>query len=125
MQDPIRSITLPTIDHGDITIPCPPWCAGHDTTPQYRADLTHEGTERILSIPTKHGPVALLVVAFEQRPYAENWPGTAPFVNVGFGGDYHPMRRPALHAAADALMDQAAVLRRLADELGELLGGDQ
>jgi hypothetical protein len=121
-----RTVTLATIDHGDVTITCPDWCTGHDTTtPQYREDIVHEGVERILALPHRGGNHQLLTLALEQRPFADRWPGTAPFVSVGFSGDHHPMRRPGLHAAADALEMHAAMLRHFAVELGGLLDGGQ
>ncbi|WP_217169642.1 hypothetical protein [Streptomyces sp. AC512_CC834] len=45
MQDPIRSITLPTADRGEITLPEPSWCRGHaDHRPDaLRADILHRG----------------------------------------------------------------------------------
>ena len=118
-----RTVTLPTLDHGPVTLVCPDWCSGHDTAPQYRSDLFHESREQQLDLPVRGGSVELLAVAFEQRPFVEAWPGTTPFVNVGFSGDYHPVRVDGLEAMADALEQHAATLREYADQLHALLAG--
>lgn len=120
-----RTITLPTADHGDVTLTCPAWCSGHpDHRPDsYRIDLFHESREQLLDLPVRGGSVELLAVAFEQRPFVEAWPGTTPFVNVGFSGDYHPVRVDGLEAMADALEQHATTLREYAHQLAVLLAG--
>lgn len=118
-----RTVTLPTIDQGPVALVCPDWCAGHDAEPQYRSDLFHESREQPLDLPVRGGSAELLAVAFEQRPYTEGWIGTRPFVNVGFNGDYHPVRVDGLEDMADALEQHAATLREYAHQLAVLLAG--
>jgi hypothetical protein len=120
-----RTVTLPTLDHGEITLPEPSWCIGHEDVPQYRTDIAHEGREQALCLPTQDGPAVLLTAAMEQRPYTATALGTSPFVNVGFGGDWHPTGPAGLDAMANALVDQAAVLRTLARQLAAALGGER
>lgn len=120
-----RTVTLPTLDHGPVALICPDWCAGHETDPQYRTDLFHESREQQLDLPVHGGSAELLAVAFEQRPYTEGRIGIRPFVNVGFGGDYHPVRVDGLEAMADQLEQHAATLREYAHQLATLLGGAQ
>ena len=124
MTEP-RIVTLPTIDHGTVPLVCPDWCSGHETEPQYRSDLFHESREQQLDLPVHGGSAALLAVCFEQRPFTEGWIGTRPFVNVGFDGDYYPVRVDGLEAMADALEQHAAILREYAHQLAILLGGGQ
>lgn len=119
----MRIVTVPTLDRGPVPLVCPDWCAGHDSEPQYRTDLFHESREQLLDLPVRGGTVELLAVAFEQRPFVEAWPGTTPFVNVGFSGDYHPVRVDGLEAMADALEQHAATLREYAHQLAVLLAG--
>ncbi|MDX2675815.1 DUF6907 domain-containing protein [Streptomyces sp. NY05-11A] len=39
-----RTITLPTTDAGDVTVPEPAWCVGHDGyRPGYQVDILHRG----------------------------------------------------------------------------------
>ncbi|MFJ9217866.1 DUF6907 domain-containing protein [Streptomyces sp. NPDC102383] len=122
---PDRTVTLTTLDHGEITLPEPSWCAGHEDVPQYRTDVAHEGREQPLYLPTPDGPAVLLTVALEQRPYTATALGTSPFVNVGFSGDWHPTGPAGLDAMASALVDQAAVLRAFARQLSAALGGER
>lgn len=116
-------VTVPTLDHGPVPLVCPDWCAGHESEPQYRTDLFHESREQQLDLPVHGGSVELLAVAFEQRPFTNGWMGTTPFVNVGFSGDYHPVRVDGLEAMADALEQHAATLREYAHQLAVLLAG--
>ncbi|MFJ5728780.1 DUF6907 domain-containing protein [Streptomyces paradoxus] len=38
------AVTLQTLDQGDVTVPEPTWCLGHDDEPvEHRADITHNG----------------------------------------------------------------------------------
>ncbi|MFE1250517.1 DUF6907 domain-containing protein [Streptomyces sp. NPDC058741] len=125
MQDPIRSITLPTIDHGPVTLPEPAWCAGHaDHCPDaYRIDITHRGPDHILTLPVRGGYAELLVVALEERPFTEAWPGTRPFVSVGFNGDSYPAQLHRLEDMAAELERHAEVLREFARCLAVILAG--
>lgn len=116
-------VTVPTLDHGSVPLVCPDWCAGHESEPQYRTDLFHESREQQLDLPVRGGTAELLAVGFEQRPFTDGWMGTTPFVNVGFGGDYHPVRVDGLEAMADALDQHAATLREYAHQLAVLLAG--
>ncbi|MFI0134736.1 DUF6907 domain-containing protein [Streptomyces luteogriseus] len=122
MSEP-RTVTLPTIDHGDVTIPCPDWCAGHETIPEYRIDIAHRGTDHSLTLPVRGGHVELLVVALEERPFTEAWPGTRPFVSVGFSGDYYPSQLHRLEDMAFELERHAEVLREFARRLAVILAG--
>ncbi|MEV4865614.1 DUF6907 domain-containing protein [Streptomyces ossamyceticus] len=118
-----RTVTVPTSDRGEVTLVCPTWCVGEHEPDGYRTDLFHESAEQQLTLPVRGGTVELLAVAFESRPFTEGWTGTTPFVNVGFSGDYHPVRVDGLEAMADALEQHAATLREYAHQLAVLLAG--
>ncbi|MET7711027.1 hypothetical protein [Streptomyces sp. NPDC005407] len=117
-----RTVTVPTLDHGDIVIPEPAWCAGHDgQPPQYRIDIGHTGPERELIVPTSRGPVPLMVTAIEQRPFiGDRFPGTAPLVWLGISSDGYPSSPAQLDQLANALVGHAATLRALARRLAVL-----
>ncbi|WP_327319258.1 DUF6907 domain-containing protein [Streptomyces sp. NBC_01235] len=119
MTEP-RTITLPTSDHGPVTLTCPAWCSGHaDHRPDsYRADLTHYGTEERL---TFHGQ-ALYTVMLAQTPFSENATHDVGLYveQGGYTGSLDPAGLYDLAAALDGHADR---LRDLADQLGPLLDG--
>jgi hypothetical protein len=118
-----RTVTLPTLDHGEVTLPEPSWCAGHETHPQYRVDIIHVGPDEPLALPTRRGPVTHLTTALEVRPYACDPFLQQPFVGVEIGGDWYPTGLPGLEAMADRLEAHAEVLRERARQLAVLLAG--
>jgi hypothetical protein len=118
-------ITLPTADHGDVTLDEPTWCMGHahhDPNTE-RVDLLHSSPD----IQLNFWYVTLLSACLVQSPYASD---TAP----GLGGrtpgvSVHPL---GLTLDATQVYDLAARLdtfadrlRGLADQLTEVLGGDR
>ncbi|MHC3391316.1 DUF6907 domain-containing protein [Streptomyces lavendulocolor] len=61
-----RTVTVPTLDHGTITIPEPAWCTGHTGhQPGYRVDITHTGPEH----PFAFEDQVLLVAMLTQAPF--------------------------------------------------------
>ncbi|MEU9656716.1 DUF6907 domain-containing protein [Streptomyces chartreusis] len=120
MQDPIRSITLPTIDHGDVTIPEPSWCAGHaHHDPQaVRDDLVHVGPMQLLIVDEWRLGIAFLFYA----PYSgQQQPRAAVHLDYGSG---HAGLIPAdLYALAAAMDGGADKVRALADQLAAILAG--
>ncbi|MGW1892126.1 DUF6907 domain-containing protein [Streptomyces sp. NPDC002004] len=116
-----RTVTVPTIDHGDVTITCPSWCVGHqDDAPLYRVDITHVGPDESLALPTSRGPATHLITTLEQRPFTERPPGIGTFVNVFIDSDWYPTGPIGLDAMADALVEHAAELRARARRLSAL-----
>lgn len=125
MQD--RTVTLPTLDHGEVTLPEPSWCAGHtDHRPDtYRVDLAHRGTEHSLTLPVHQGFAEVLHVALEARPFVEGWPGTEPFVSVGFDNDHHPTSVYGLEVMAVHLERHTEALREFARRLAVVRAGGE
>ncbi|GAQ69700.1 hypothetical protein T45_01431 [Streptomyces turgidiscabies] len=121
MNEP-RTITLPTTDHGDVTIPEPSWCAGHDDhRPGYRVDLSHKGPDVTLAF---HG-AEVINACLVRSPYATlvdpALGGPTPGVSVyPPGRTLTPVDLYSLAAALDTYADR---LRDLADELTALLAG--
>ncbi len=123
MSEP-RTVTLATADHGDVTIPCPSWCAGHQLhdPESLRVDLVHAGP----AVDLVHLGSTLLSAELVQSPFAEsNTPllgGRTPGVSVWpLGKTLDPTQLYALAADLDTYADQ---LRALADQLGAVLGGE-
>ncbi|MEU5097621.1 hypothetical protein [Streptomyces sp. NPDC020996] len=120
-----RTVTLPTADHGPVTLPEPSWCAGHthhdpDTL---RADLIHAGH----SIECAHLGRTLLVAQLVQSPHATTSAprlgGPTPGVSVWpLGLTLDPVSLYGLAAGLDAFADR---LRGLADDLAAVLAGGE
>jgi hypothetical protein len=119
-----RTVTVSTLDHGDITIPEPDWCTGFHPAGLQRIDIAHQGPENFLNLPTPRGVVPLLSFGLEQRPFTERWPGRGLFINVDLTDDWCPMQSGDLDRAAAALVDYAAKLRHAARELAVLKAGE-
>lgn len=115
-----RTITLPTEDHGDVTLDEPAWCVGHESAPgDLRADILHQGPDVALVFRGHDIGDASLVEA----PFAE-LPGGGLGVSVSLlGRTLDPVQVYDLAATLDAHADR---LRDLADQLHALLaGGDR
>lgn len=118
-----RTVTLPTIDHGDVTTPEPAWCIGHPNhrPDSYRADILHKGPDLTLTFRGTE----VMVAGLAQSPYA-----TYPDSELGgrtVGVSVYPPGRTitpvALYDLAAALDTYADRLRDLADQLHTLLAG--
>jgi len=113
-----RTVTLPTVDHGEITLPEPSWCAGHaDHRPDsYRADLTHYGPEHRLTFNGQ--PLFRLVIA--QTPLADRASREvcAYVEQIGDSGSFDPAGLYDLAAALDGAADH---MREFADRLAAVL----
>lgn len=120
-----RTITLPTADHGNVTLPCPQWCVGHaDHRPDtHRADIHHSGPDIVLAF---HG-AELFTACLVQSPYATlstpELGGRTTGVSVyPPGRTLDPVQLYSLAAALDGYADQ---LRDLADQLAAILAGGE
>lgn len=120
-----RLITLPTADHGSVTLEEPSWCAGHThhDPETERADLIHTGPAvecTFLGIPVFTAELVASPYASTSRPHLG---GRTPGVSV------HPLGRTldpaALYCLAADLDRYSDQLRALADQLATVLdGGD-
>lgn len=113
-----RTVTLPTADHGDVTVPEPAWCTGHVSMPgDLRADILHQGPDVVLAFHGHHIGEAGLV----QSPFAERL-SRKPGVSVSLlSKTLDPVGLYDLAAVLDAHADR---LRDLADQLTAILGGE-
>ncbi|MFE1845794.1 DUF6907 domain-containing protein [Streptomyces sp. NPDC059515] len=105
-----RTVTLATLDHGDVTLPEPAWCAGHTGhRPQYRADLSHSGED--ITLTFRGRPLA--AACLDQSPFGAT--GREVRVSVSLVGQALDARGVyELAADLDRYADQ---LRGLADQL--------
>jgi hypothetical protein len=114
-----RTVTLPTIDAGDVTIPEPSWCAGHaDHRPDtYRVDLDHKGPEHRLT----HNGERLWTAFLGQAPHASRPKARELGVYVEQGSYARTLDPASLYDLAATLDAHADRLRELADRLAALL----
>lgn len=113
-----RTVTLTTLDHGEVTLPEPSWCAGHDDhRPVHRVDLAHAGPIHRL---THNG--ALLWTAFVgQAPYASHPDQRGAGVYASQEGYAETLTPSGLYDLAASLEAHADRLRELADQLTTIL----
>ncbi|GGV77482.1 hypothetical protein GCM10010294_45080 [Streptomyces griseoloalbus] len=115
MSEP-RSITLPTIDHGPVTLPEPSWCIGHaGDLPEHRADILHRGPDVSLTFRGQHITDACLVQAPFSTIDVPELGSRTPGVSVSvIARTLDPAGLYELAAALDGYADR---LRTLADSL--------
>ncbi|USQ86996.1 hypothetical protein NFX46_26735 [Streptomyces phaeoluteigriseus] len=117
-------ITLPTVDHGDVVLPEPAWCAGHahHDPETERADLMHAGP--VIECAPLGRP--LLSAELVQSPFANTESrrlgGRTPGVSVWPLG--LTLNATDLYSLAAELDTYADRLRTLADRLATVLDGD-
>ncbi|MFF4823156.1 DUF6907 domain-containing protein [Streptomyces sp. NPDC001312] len=87
MQDPRYgqgTVTLQTLDHGEVVLPEPAWCCGHDDDQVgYLADVTHNGRPVRADVSTERYGLAEVMEAFiTQAPHAVLQPELQPLLAV-------------------------------------------
>lgn len=118
-----RTVTLSTIDHGDVTLPEPSWCVGHaDHRPgARRADILHRGPD--VAFAFRGEPV--MVAALAHSPFitaeAPELDSATPGISMTPVGRLLDAR--AVYELAAALDGYADLLRALADELSSVVAG--
>lgn len=119
------TVTLPTSDFGDVTVPEPSWCAGHThhDPEQQRADLMHCGP----TIECAYLGRTLFAAEIVQSPFAS--PGKHKYGGRIEGVSVHPvgltLDPTGLYSLAAVLDGYADQLRDLADQLTRIYGGDR
>ena len=118
-----RTVTLPTIDHGPVTLAEPSWCAGHtDHHPRTaRVDILHAGPPVDLAYLGAPLFTAQLVQSPFVTPDRPGVGGRTAGVSVHpIGRTLTPVDLVGLAAALDSYADR---LRGLADLLADALAG--
>ncbi|WP_075662244.1 DUF6907 domain-containing protein [Streptomyces acidiscabies] len=120
MNEP-RTVTLATVDHGDVTLPEPSWCLGHaDHHPgTYRNDITHYGPETVLAFQGDE----LFRIMLTASPYSPRGTDTVGYIEeIGYARSLAPAD---LYDLAATLTTHADRIRRFADRLTAIrAGGD-
>jgi hypothetical protein len=113
-----RTITVPTLDHGDVTIAEPAWCTGENhTVPVRREDISHVGPIIDITVGTTNGPRPLLRAHLSQWPFALTAPGTVVHESVLIADDFHAYDVAGLDQLADDLLDAARRVCLIANRL--------
>ncbi|MER7974945.1 hypothetical protein ABTX35_39075 [Streptomyces sp. NPDC096080] len=118
-----RTVTLATLDAGEVTLPEPSWCAGHaDHRPDtYRVDLSHDSEPTVLTLDGY--PAGELMIS--QAPFSEAGPRSPRgFLALSYGQD-RPRDPAELYDLAAVLESHADALRALADRLHAILSGSE
>ena len=112
------TVTLQTLDHGEITIDEPVWCTGHDGEPVVqRVDVTHVGATVAAELETDGGTVEFLPARISWGPFAELRPEPYPLADV----DDFPGLDPAqLRELAAEVGTHAGRLYTLANQLDRI-----
>lgn len=114
------TVTLATLDHGEVTLPEPSWCAGHDNhLPVHRVDLSHFGEQLLLDFRGEQQWAVMLV----QAPFASSPAHRTPAVHVEQVGYADSLDPAGLDALAHAFIGHAVRLRQQARALSTILAG--
>ncbi|WP_432162328.1 DUF6907 domain-containing protein [Streptomyces tendae] len=117
-----RTVTVRTLDHGDVTLPEPSWCLGRHAQDVYQTDIWHEGEEVPLLVTTPcHGRVPLLTATVVQKPFAAD---DAVHLAVDFGGDAHELSSREVRGLSGELVSLGRGLEWLADRVAAFETGD-
>ncbi|MFG2130508.1 DUF6907 domain-containing protein [Streptomyces sp. NPDC048751] len=117
-----RTVTVQTDDHGLVTLDEPHWCLGEHPAEGYRADITHEGEEYPLVVPTPcHGEVRIALASLVQRPFS---PYDARILAAVEFDELHEYDSASLAGLLDALVAWAVGPGHLLVERLQLLEGD-
>ncbi|MFF7192674.1 DUF6907 domain-containing protein [Streptomyces sp. NPDC008079] len=113
-----RTVTVPTSDHGDVTIPEPAWCIGigHDV-PNLRAEIAHQGEPFDITVNTARGPRRLLELMLWQDPFpSPASPHGATVYQVArlLDGDHFGYDFAGLEGLVTDLLEAAGTVRRIA-----------
>ncbi|MGX1120689.1 hypothetical protein RKD37_006052 [Streptomyces ambofaciens] len=113
------TITLPTADHGAVTLPEPSWCRGHahHDPRTLRVDLLHTGPAVRLTFRGHE----LAIASLAQAPFAEQ---AGRHVHGSESLVARELDARGLYAYAAALETYAAGVRSLADQLLVILAGE-
>ncbi|MEU5347782.1 hypothetical protein AB0H18_44495 [Streptomyces sp. NPDC020766] len=113
------TVTVETVDHGEIVVDEPAWCTGHDDEPiGYRADVTHKGTW----ISAEFEGVEFLPACISWAPFSELHPEPFPVLDVG---EFPAMEPDELRQLAAVVGLYSGELYTKANELDRIRRGMQ
>lgn len=117
------TVTLQTLDRGEVTTHEPGWCIGHDEeTVGYYADITHTAEPvTATTVTAAHGEIDVLYAQITQAPHAVKQPEPRPvlYVALDLNASFAPEDGRAL---SRALRVASVRLDRALTELARLRG---
>jgi hypothetical protein len=117
-----RIVHIDTRDADLVTVRCPQWCTGEmHQVGGFKTDITHTGDDTELTVDTDRGPVSLLGLSLESRPFTERPPGTGVFMSVEMSGDHYPHDVAGLYGLADQIAAIPDQIREQARQLAALV----
>jgi hypothetical protein len=118
------TVTVQTLDHGEVTVPEPAWCLGHDDEyVGYLADVTHNGARTVAPLVTaKYGLAQIMHAYISHAPHAQQQPEPKPLLSFLLDG-HGDLDAADGHNLARALRIAAVRIERMATALGHLRGG--
>ncbi|WP_308312979.1 hypothetical protein [Streptomyces sp. ISL-1] len=117
----LRTITVPTLDYGPVTMPEPAWCVSDHQPAGYRNDTIHSGPE----VTHDFDGHELFTASLVGYPYSASG-GPRLGVSVDLGSIGQTLDPTELDRLAAAFVESAVRLRALARELTALkAGGDR
>ncbi|MFG3586599.1 DUF6907 domain-containing protein [Streptomyces sp. NPDC047990] len=117
------TVTLQTLDHGEIVVPEPAWCTGHDNEiVGHLADITHRGRPVKAGAATEAaGYVEILDAAISHAPFLIEQPEPHPVLSIQLSLDTRASTAD-VRAIAYALRVASLRLDRLDREVRHLRG---
>lgn len=116
------TVILHTLDVGEVTVPEPAWCRGHDDdTVGYLADITHDGpVVQADTVTGRYGRLIVMRAHITQAPHGQVRPEPLPLLAIRVDVDATVATEDgrnlarALHSAAtriDRALNEVAHLR--------------
>jgi hypothetical protein len=120
------TVTLATVDRGEVTVDEPAWCTGHDgEAVGYFTDITHNGAETSAPIVTaKYGPSQIMTMRISHAPHLVERSEPHPLLAVELDG-HGDLAPEDGHNLARALRVAAVRVDRAAVELDRIRRGQQ
>ncbi|MBL3670181.1 hypothetical protein JL475_30220 [Streptomyces sp. M2CJ-2] len=118
-----RVVVLDTLDSGEVTVPEPAWCVGHDDdTVGYLADITHNGaTTTVAAVTARYGHLPVMDARITQAPHGQQQPELLPLLAIRVDVDATVDLEDGRHLT-QALRAAAVRIDRALDEVARLRG---
>jgi len=116
-------VVLQTIDRGEVVVPEPAWCRGHDDDlVGHLADVTHNGPViRADAVTARYGALQVLESRITQAPHGEIRPEPLPLLFVHLAVDATVAVEDGRHLT-QALRAAAVRIDRALDEVARMRG---
>ncbi|MER7963586.1 DUF6907 domain-containing protein [Streptomyces ardesiacus] len=112
------TVTLQTIDQGEVTVPEPAWCVGHDHEQVvHLADLTHTGPSATAgAVTARYGRIPVLEdVHITQAPHAVRQREPGPLLSIRLAVDVTVAPEDARNITQALRISIARIERAIAD----------